>query len=125
MRKAGPRSGHNQPRRSHQNIPTKAARNEAWFVPPIVVPIPIAISLARYVSFRTLSEDRTMADDPGEELLARNIVDVHGAEAATIVRANARAAAVAGQPLQAKSWIRVLDMIQRQQTIESSTRLRP
>jgi hypothetical protein len=66
-----------------------------------------------------------MADDPGEELLARNIVDVHGAEAATIVRANARAAAVAGQPLQAKSWIRVLDMIQRQQTIESSTRLRP
>ena len=64
-------------------------------------------------------------DDPGEELLARNMVDVHGAEAATIVRANARAAAVAGQPLQAKSWIRVLDMIQRQQTIESSTRLRP
>ena len=66
-----------------------------------------------------------MADDPGEELLARNIVDVHGAEAATIVRANARGAAAAGQPLQAKSWIRVLDMIQRHQTIQSSTRLRP
>ena len=66
-----------------------------------------------------------MADDPGEELLARNIVDVHGAEAATIVRANARGAAAAGQPLQAKSWIRVLDIIQRHQTIESSTRLRP
>ena len=66
-----------------------------------------------------------MADDPGEELLARNIVDVHGAEAATIVRANARGAATAGQPLQAKSWIRVLNIIQRHQTIESSTRLRP
>ena len=66
-----------------------------------------------------------MADDPGEELLARNMVDVHGAEAATIVRANARGAAVAGQPVQAKSWIRVLGMIQRHQTIKSSTRLRP
>ena len=52
-------------------------------------------------------------DDPGEELLARNMVDVHGAEAATIVRANARGAAVAGQPVQAKSWIRVLGIIQR------------
>ena len=66
-----------------------------------------------------------MADDPGEELLARNMVDVHGAEAATIVRANARGAAVAGQPVQAKSWIRVLGMIQRHQTLKSSTRLRP
>jgi hypothetical protein len=76
-----------------------------------VVPIPIAISLARYVSLRTLSEDSTMAD-PSEELLARNMVDVHGAEAATIVRANARGAAVAGQPVQARSWIKVLGMIQ-------------
>ena len=66
-----------------------------------------------------------MADDPGEELLARNMVDMHGAEAATIVRANARGAAVAGQPGQAKSWIRVLGMIQRHQTITSSARLRP
>jgi len=38
-------------------------------------------------------------DDPDEKLLARNMVDVHGAEAATIVRANARGAAVAGQPV--------------------------
>jgi hypothetical protein len=60
-----------------------------------------------------LSEDSTM-DDPDEELLARNMIDVHGAEAATIVRANARGAAVAGQPAQAKSWIRVLGAIQRQ-----------
>jgi hypothetical protein len=63
-----------------------------------------------------LSEDSTM-DDPGEELLARNMVDVHGAEAAIIVRANARGAAVAGRPTQAKSWIRVLGMIQRNQAL--------
>jgi TPR repeat protein len=66
-----------------------------------------------------------MADDPGEELLARNMVDTHGAEAATIVRANARGAAVAGQPGQAKSWIRVLGMIQHHQTITSLARLPP
>jgi hypothetical protein len=29
-------------------------RSEAWFVPLVVGPILIAISLARYVSFRTL-----------------------------------------------------------------------
>src|SRR3954451_20774739 len=66
-----------------------------------------------------------MADDPGEELLARNMVDVHGAEAATIVRANARGAAVTGQPGQAKSWIRVLGIIQHHSTITSLARLRP
>ena len=64
-------------------------------------------------------------DDPDEKLLARNMVDVHGAEAATIVRANARGAAVAGQPVQAKAWIRVLDIIQRSQAFKSSARLRP
>jgi len=56
-----------------------------------------------------------MADDSDEQLLARSIIDVHGAEAATIVRGNARGAALAGQLAQAKSWIRVLGMIQRQQ----------
>jgi hypothetical protein len=66
-------------------------------------------------------------DDPDEELLARNMIDVHGDEAATIVRANARSAAVAGQPGQAKSWIRVLGIIQRSQALESTSRnpLRP
>jgi hypothetical protein len=63
-----------------------------------------------------LSEDSTM-DDPGEELLARNMVDVHGAEAATIARENARGAAVAGQAAQAQSWIRVLGIIQRSQAL--------
>src|SRR3954454_22691574 len=57
------------------------------------------------------------ADDSIEESLACNMVDVHGAEAAIIVRANARGAAVAGRPAQAKSWIRVLGMIQRNQAL--------
>ena len=56
-----------------------------------------------------------MADDPDEQLLARGIIDVHGMEAATIVRGNARGAALAGQLAQAKSWIRVLGIIQRRQ----------
>ena len=56
-----------------------------------------------------------MADDPDEQLLARSIIDVHGGEAATVVRGNARGAALAGQLAQAKSWIRVLGIIQRRQ----------
>jgi hypothetical protein len=56
-----------------------------------------------------------MADGSDEQLLARNIIEVHGAQAATIARGNARGAALAGQRAQAKSWIRVLGIIQRQQ----------
>jgi hypothetical protein len=48
-----------------------------------------------------------------EELLARNMMDVHGTEAATLARENARGAALAGQSAQAKSWIRVLGSIQK------------
>jgi hypothetical protein len=47
--------------------------------------------------------------------LARDIIDVHGKEAPTVARANARAAALAGQAMQARSWLRVLGIIQRQQ----------
>ena len=56
-----------------------------------------------------------MAPDPDEQLLACGIIDVHGMEAATIVRGNARGAALAGQLARAKSWIRVLGIIQRRQ----------
>lgn len=56
-----------------------------------------------------------MPDDHDAALLARNIIDVHGAEAAAVARGNARGAALAGQPAQAKSWIRVLGIIQRHQ----------
>ena len=54
-------------------------------------------------------------DGHGAEKLARDLIDVHGYEAPTIVRGNARIAALAGQPTLAKSWIRVLSIIQRRQ----------
>ncbi len=54
-------------------------------------------------------------DDDGAEKLARDLIGVHGNEAPTVARGNARAAALAGQPALAKSWIRVFSMIQRQQ----------
>jgi hypothetical protein len=66
-----------------------------------------------------------MDDDPDGERLARDMMDVHGTEAATVARANARGAALAGQPEQAKSWIRVLGIIQRNQALSTtSARLR-
>jgi len=55
------------------------------------------------------------ADGPDDHKLARDMIDVHGTEAATVARGNARAAALAGQAAQAKAWIRVLGIIQRQQ----------
>lgn len=57
----------------------------------------------------------TAPDEADEALLAHNMIEVHGAEAATIARGNARAAALAGQATQAKSWIRVLGVVQRHQ----------
>lgn len=57
-----------------------------------------------------------------EELLARDMMDVHGVEAAALARENARGAALAGQPARAKSWIRVLGSIQRQEAVKSSAR---
>jgi hypothetical protein len=53
------------------------------------------------------------ANDADEQSLARAMVDVHGAEAAVVARDNARAAALAGQKPQARSWIRVLGLIQQ------------
>ncbi len=55
-----------------------------------------------------------MADDfVDAQSLARDMIEVHGMEAATVARNNARGAALAGQAAQAKSWIRVLGIIQR------------
>ena len=56
----------------------------------------------------------------GEQLLARNMIDVHGAEAANVARGNARSAALAGQPAQAKSWTRVLGIVQWNQADRAS-----
>jgi hypothetical protein len=55
------------------------------------------------------------AENPDEASLARDIIAVHGAEAAVVARGNARAAALAGQGVAARSWIRVLAIIQRRQ----------
>jgi len=56
-----------------------------------------------------------MDNDPDERLRARRIIEMHGAAAASVVGKNARGAALAGQPVQARSWIRVLDIVQRRQ----------
>jgi len=61
------------------------------------------------------------AVEPDEALIARNMIEVHGAEAATIARDSARRSALAGQPVRAKSWIRVLSSIQRCQNDKASS----
>jgi hypothetical protein len=61
-------------------------------------------------------DEATVITDGADELrLARDMIEVHGAEAATVARNNARAAALNGQRLRAKFWIRVLGLIQRRQ----------
>ena len=57
------------------------------------------------------------ADSADEQSLARDMIDVHGAEAAVVARDNARTAALAGQTPQARSWIRVLGLIQQRGTV--------
>ncbi|HEX4617797.1 MAG TPA: hypothetical protein VH230_18015 [Stellaceae bacterium] len=61
-----------------------------------------------------------MNDGSDDDKLASDMIDVHGREAATVARENARAAALAGQPTRAKYWIRVLGIIQKQQAGEVS-----
>ena len=61
-----------------------------------------------------------MNDGCDDDKLAGDIIDVHGREAATVARENARAAALAAQPTQAKYWIRVLGIIQKQQASKAS-----
>ncbi|HEV2098488.1 MAG TPA: hypothetical protein VGR45_06125 [Stellaceae bacterium] len=56
-----------------------------------------------------------MTDEIDNNTLARDIIEVHGTGAAAVARENARAAALAGQGVQARSWIRVLGIIQRRQ----------
>ena len=55
-----------------------------------------------------------IANGADERSLARDMIDVHGPKAAVVARNNARAAALAGQKPQARSWIRVLGFIQRE-----------
>jgi hypothetical protein len=58
-------------------------------------------------------ESADAAGGADERSLARDMVDVHGLKAAVVARDNARAAALAGQRLQAKFWIRMLGLIQQ------------
>lgn len=51
--------------------------------------------------------------DESDNTLARDMIDVHGSKAAAVARENARTAALAGRGMQARSWIRVLGIIQR------------
>jgi hypothetical protein len=62
-----------------------------------------------------MDEATVITDGADEPSLTRDMIEVHGAEAATVARNNARAAALGGQRLRAKFWIRVLGLIQRQQ----------
>ena len=64
----------------------------------------------------------TIADDADETTLARDIIEVHGTNAAIVARENARAAALAGQGTLAKAWIRVLGVIQQRQSGSASPR---
>ena len=61
-----------------------------------------------------------MPDGSDDHELARDMIDVHGREATTVARGNVRSAALAGQAIQARSWIRVLGIIQRQQAGKAS-----
>jgi hypothetical protein len=62
-----------------------------------------------------IDEATPMTDESKDRQLALDIIEVHGRKAASIARGNARAAALRGQAAQAKSWIKVLGIIQRHQ----------
>ena len=61
-----------------------------------------------------------MIDDPDEPALAHSMIEAHGAEAAAVARGNARQAALAGQPMQARAWIRVVSIIQRRRRLAAT-----
>jgi hypothetical protein len=54
------------------------------------------------------------SDEDDDVRLARDMIDVHGADAAKVARENARSAALAGQMAQARRWLRAVGLIQRQ-----------
>ena len=59
-----------------------------------------------------------MSDEADDHMLAHDMIEVHGSAATTVARSNARSAALAGQIDHAKSWIRVLAIIQQRQAIK-------
>jgi hypothetical protein len=65
------------------------------------------------------------ADGFDEPAVARDMIEVHGTEASTVARENARAAARASQAALAKSWIRVLGIIQHHQSDKTPSHRSP
>jgi hypothetical protein len=63
----------------------------------------------------TFDQVMVMTDEIDDDALAHDMIEVHGTRTAAVARENARAAALAGQAMQAKSWIRMLGIIQRRQ----------
>jgi len=61
------------------------------------------------------AETGNMPDHPEDDALARDMIEVHGNDAAGVARANARNAAVTGAIVSAKRWMGVLAAIQRKQ----------
>ena len=59
-------------------------------------------------------EAMAVTDGADDQTLARDMIEVHGREAATVARENARVAALAGQAARAKQWITVLGFVPRQ-----------
>jgi hypothetical protein len=57
-----------------------------------------------------------IAGRANDEFLARDMIEVHGTEAAAVARQNARSAALRGQAERAKTWMRIVGVIQRHQT---------
>jgi hypothetical protein len=57
-----------------------------------------------------------MTEESDDHRRARGIIEVHGDAAAAVARDNVTSAALAGQVIQAKSWIKVLSIIQQQQS---------
>jgi hypothetical protein len=53
-----------------------------------------------------------LAEGADEPSLAFDMIEVHGAAAAIIARENARIEVLAGRTPQAKSWMRILGIIQ-------------
>ena len=60
------------------------------------------------------STDVDVSEESDERQLARDMIEVHGAAAAGVARDNARSAALAGQMVQARRWLRAVGHIQRQ-----------
>jgi hypothetical protein len=67
----------------------------------------------RDAALRGSDESMATVDSEVSASLARDMIEVHGTEAATVARNNARAAALAAQIPEAKAWISVLGIIQR------------